>query len=252
MSRLVIVLFFVILKSYSQSNFCQNLDYELSRDYAKIFTFYNADNDSLAHYSTQFSNKLVRTIEANTETLHCEFKTFKDSIGTVVTSDDGLLRIYSWNTWLGGSMTDYRSIFQFKSKNKVFVINQSNDENSSGSNFLQINSLNNNGKMYYLAINSGSLSSKDSYENITIFSIEGNKVVKVPIIKTKSGLTSTISFEYDFYSVVERPERPIQLIKYDSAKNTIGIPIVFENGKVTNKYIYYKLTGEFFEKIPKK
>jgi hypothetical protein len=65
-------------------------------------------------------------------------------------------------------------------------------------------------------------------------------------------LKNSISFEYDFFSVVDRPERPIQLIKYDQTKKTIYIPVVFENGKVTDKYITYKFTGEYFEKIAKK
>ena len=62
-------------------------------------------------------------------------------------------------------------------------------------------------------------------------------------------MTSMISVEFDFFSVVDRPERPVRVIKYDKSKKIIYIAIVHEDGKVTDKFIQYKFNGNYFEKI---
>ena len=51
---------------------------------------------------------------------------------------------------------------------------------------------------------------------------------------------------------MDKPERPVRLIKYDKIKKIIYIPIVLEDGKVTDRYIQYKFNGSYFEKVTKK
>jgi len=51
---------------------------------------------------------------------------------------------------------------------------------------------------------------------------------------------------------MDKPERPVHLIKYDKIKKIIYIPIVLEDGKVTDRYIQYKFNGSYFEKVTKK
>ena len=107
-----------------------------------------------------------------------------------------------------------------------------------------------NGKIYYLGVGGGSESSKYAYEVIRVYSITDSTIDNsVKLIKTASGLQNSILVEYDFFSVVDRPDRPIKLIKYDADKKTIYIHIVWENGKVTNKFIRYQFTGQYFEKL---
>lgn len=101
-----------------------------------------------------------------------------------------------------------------------------------------------------MAIAGGGESTRDAYEFIKVYSISGDSLKdNIPLIKTSSGLKNLISFEYDVFSVIDRPERPISLIKYDSDKKIIYIPIVLENGKVTDRFILCQFTGQFFEKI---
>ena len=69
------------------------------------------------------------------------------------------------------------------------------------------------------------------------------------LFKTKTDLLNEINVYFDFFSVVDRPERPLRLIKYDTDKKIIYIPIVFEKGKVTDRYILYQFNGQYFEHI---
>ena len=69
------------------------------------------------------------------------------------------------------------------------------------------------------------------------------------IFKTKTKKLNNISVEFDFFSVADRPERPLELISYDEKKKIIYIPVVNNNGKVSNKNILYQLKGGYFEFI---
>lgn len=248
---LTLTLFFVRTVSFGQTNSFDKADKELTDLYAKIFPFYHSDDDSLNYYSDLFATRFTAFIKDNPTTLNYKFKSLTDSnVCNIVTSADGLLRIYSWNTWLGGTMPDFNNLFQFKSGNEVHATNLERNEGGYGTYFTDIFTLNTGRKTYYLTVYGANVSSKDAYETISVFAIEGDTLNdKVKLIKTKSGLNNSISFDYDFFSVASRPERPIRLIKYDAEKKIIYIPIVLEDGDVTNRYILYQFTGQYFEKV---
>lgn len=217
----------------------------------KTFSFYYKDGDSLEYYSNLFSEELVAFINANSSTLTAPLDTLKQAC-EIITSPDGALRIYSWNTWMGGTMRDYKNLYQYKSNGKVHVYYPDYGEEDIGTYYTGIYTLTTKDKIYYLTVNGGSFSSKDHYEAININAIEGMYLNDtVALIKTNSGLTHSISFEYDFSTVVNRPERPLQLIKYNANEKTIYIPVVLEDGKVTNRFIEYRFNGEYFERVKK-
>lgn len=246
-------LFVVRSNSIAQTNSLSKVDKELATLYSNVFPFYNNNNDSLNYYSTLFTSKFSNFIKNNPSTLNYQFKSLTDSNAcNIVTSSDGLFRIYSWNTWLGGTMRDFNNIFQFKSNNKVRTVNLYDNKDDFGTYFKDIFTLKANGKTYYLTVSSGSESTKEAYETISIYTISKDTLNdKVKLIKTKTGLNNSISFEYDFFSVADRPERPIRLIKYNTQNKIIYIPIILENGKVTDRYILYQFNGQYFEKVLK-
>ena len=248
---LALTLFIVRPNSFGQTNSFDKADKELTSLYSKIFTFYYGNNDSLNYCSELFSTRLLTFIKKYPATLNYKFKSLTDSNAChIVTSNDGLLRIYSWDTWLGGTMHDFKNIFQFKTGNKIYSTDLEKNEGDFDTYFTDIFSLKANLKTYYLAVSGGSESTKDAYETISVYAISSDTLNdKVKLIKTTSGLNNSISFEYDFFSVVDRPERPIRLIRYDTDKKVIYIPIVLDNGKVTNRYILYQFNGKYFEKV---
>lgn len=254
---LILFIFILLLSrqnSYGQKKSFDEADKELTSLYSKIFPFYYGNNDSLNYYSSLFTTRFTNFIKSNQTTLNYKFKSLTDSnVCHIVTSTDGLLRIYSWNTWLGGTMRDFDNIFQFKSGNNIYSTDLGSNEDDYGCYFTNIFTLKSKNKTYYLAVGGGSYSSKDSYETISVYTISNDTLNdKAKLLKTKTGLNNSISFDYDFFSVADTPERPIQLIKYDTTKKIIYIPIVLENGKVTQNYILYQFNGQYFEKIPTK
>jgi len=104
--------------------------------------------------------------------------------------------------------------------------------------------------MYYLAISNGIYSSKDASQSISVFTIDNNKLVDtVKLFRTKTKLLNSVDINFDFFNVVDRPERPLELITYDDKHKIIYIPVVNNKGQVTAKKILYQLKGSYFEFI---
>jgi hypothetical protein len=207
-------------------------------------------SDSLEIVNRLFKVSLLAYTSRSASTISSTFNDLLKEGLTIATSPDGKFRIYSWDTWTGGSMHFFENVYQFKSGDHVFskaILDKSNEADP-GYWFSEIFSLKNIDTTYYLAIRHGIYSGSDSYQGIKVFSIDSDSLLSdVKFIKTKTGIKNTLGFNFDFFSVVDRPERPVKLINYDTVSKTISIPAVQEKGKVTSKTITYQFTGKYFE-----
>ena len=103
--------------------FTQNLDSiekDLVETYASISSFFRIDYDSLQYYSQRFDEKISTYLEKYPATFKHPFTQLKERC-FITTSEDGLLRIYSWDTWLGGTAHIFKSIAQFQSGEAIFL-----------------------------------------------------------------------------------------------------------------------------------
>ena len=174
----------------------------------------------------------------------------------IATSTDGRFRVYSWDEETGGTMHEFESVFQFKDANgRVRTWSQPpiNDYDSGGF-FHDVFQVMSKSGPVYLAVSTGIATNSLAVQGISTFQVKGSSLNSgVKIIRTASGLTDSISFEYDFFSVVDHAERPIKLFKFDEAKRSFSFPVVIEDektpqGRVTNKLITYRFNGSYFVK----
>jgi hypothetical protein len=175
----------------------------------------------------------------------------------IATSPDGKLRAYSWNAESGGSADWYETVFQYLSgdgKVRTWAPQYGEGEVCPPfySQIFQADLP--DGRVYLL--NSTSLCSTSlSTQDVSIARIDSTKLVPdVKLILTRRGITDSIRFEYDFFSVVDHPERPIKLVFYDATKKSLRFPVVIEDekmpqGRVTDKFITYKFNGKYFVKV---
>jgi len=253
LKRAIIIfgLVFLTINLFSQTITIEQIETDLSKSYKEIlFNSDAVDWDSLEIANKIFRKKIFNYTSNYPATLTHNFNSLKNDI-YIVTSDDNLFRIYSWDTYRGGTMHDFEAVFQFKSNDKVYSKICYNAKESDYTPFYsQIFTVKTKDKTYYLAISNGIYSTKDAGQSIKAFAIENNSLNDtLKLFKTKTDLLNEINVYFDFFSVVDRPERPLRLIKYDTDKKIIYIPIVFENGKVTDKYILYQFNGQYFEHI---
>ena len=206
--------------------------------------------DSLDKANKSFQKSLLRYTAQYPSTLQADFKTLVKEGLTIATSPDGLFRIYSWDTWNGGTMHFFENVYQYQSGSKVFskLITESTDPGEPNYFYSDIYSLVNGKSTWYLTVRHGIYSSKDCYQGVKVFSLTGTSLDNnAKLIKTRTGIRNTLGFEFDFFSVVDRPERPVKLITYDTAAKKITIPVVTVEGKVTDKFIEYQFAGQYFK-----
>jgi hypothetical protein len=229
----------------------REMETDLIREYSKLFSFYQHDNDSLETQSDLFSGKMISYIKNNPATLNYPFQLLKDSNAVdIATSSDSLFRIYSWDTWLGGTMHYFDNIYQYKSGDKIYFLHSEKDGDDPKAFYSEIFTIKTENKTWYLVVGNTISSTKDAAQFIRAVTIENNAVNDTgKLFRTKTKSLNEIYVAFDFFSVVDRPERPLKLIKYDPDKKILYIPIVKEEGKVTDKFILYQFNGQYFEHI---
>jgi hypothetical protein len=215
------------------------------------------DEEKLTETNDAFEKKLLKYTKA-ASTLTYKFSALGQRMH-IATSDDGKFRIYSWDMENGGTMHDYARVYQYKGADgKVYSKGESEteeEEGGAGSFVTDVFTLGTKAGAVYIVCSTSIGSTMDHYQSADLFKIDGAAMDdKVKLIKTKSGLTSTLGFEYNFFSVVDRKERPVRLISFDKKTSTLKIPVVIEDkefplGKVTSRTINYKFDGTYFVKV---
>jgi hypothetical protein len=237
----------------------KSIEQALLKKFKKItyWADYKGDTDNLYKYDSlekaneDFRKLLLKYTSQHPSTLTFAFKGLDEEGLSIATSVDGLFRIYSWDTYTGGTMHFFDNVYQYKANGKVFAkaIKESEDEGDPGYLYSSIYSLSSTGKTYYLGLRHAIYSSKDTYQGVKAFIISNNSLnTETKLIKTKTGLRNALGFEFDFFSVVDQLERPVRLIRYDAATKTLRVPVVLEDGKVTDKSMVYQFTGQYFER----
>lgn len=252
-SRALLCLMFVVTLAGSNT-FAQKNDFSLQENqvaaiYEKLVSFIHGNFDSLSYYSAKFEKEFTRLIQNNSGTLQYGFKKLVDSSYCwIKTSADGNFRIYSWDSWMGGTMHYFKVIYQWKSNGKIFTKLPNWTEGDAGFYCSNIFSVEANKRVLYLAITNSTVSTKDVIQSVSTYRIDNKKLVDtVKIFKTKSKKLNRIDVEYDFFSVVDRPERPVEVISYNDKLKALYIAVVDGDGKVTNRDIKYQLRGNYLE-----
>jgi hypothetical protein len=199
-----------------------------------------------------FERKLTVYLKTNPLSKTIPLENLKKEGLRVITSSDKKLRIFSWDENSGGTMHTFRNLFQYQNGNEIIIksdtSNPAQPENDGNGFYSEIVPILLNGKKIYLTICHAIYCTSCAYQSVKLFTINGKVFEPVKLIKTTTGVKAELGFEFDFFSVVDRPERPLKLIYFDVKNKTIKIPVVIAKGEVTNRFITYKFTGKYFEK----
>lgn len=246
---LFVLTFLTCVKAFAQSRDITSQESKCIQLYSKLVSFIQTNYDSISLYSDKFETEFTNFIKTNPTTVNYSFKRFIDSnFFNIKTSSDGNFRIYSWDTWTGGTMHIFKTIYQWKNNGSVFTKVRKYDEGDGGSFCSKIFTVTIYNKPYYLAVTNSIFSTKDAMQSISAYSIVGNNLTDtVTLFKTKTKKLKSIDVAFDFFSVVDRPERPLELIVYDDKQKIIYIPVVDDKEQVTKKNILYQLKDRYFE-----
>ncbi len=223
---------------------------------SKSGTYSGEYNEEKLNAASELLKQKLLKYAARGAVLKYSFPKLSESM-FIATSKDGKFRIYSWDLESGGTMHDYDRVIQFTGANgRVKAWSDNESEFDGGGAFytdvFQVASA--RGPIYLLASTSRASSSLNG-QSLRAVRIVGNTIdLKAKLIKTASGLTNEVSFAYDFFSVVDRPERPIKLFTFNETRTEFRFPVVIEDsetpqGRVTDKFITYRFNGTNFVKV---
>lgn len=212
------------------------------------------DETKLYAGNDEFRRKLMQ-YGTRADLLTYAFPRLSDAM-YIATSKDGRLRIYSWDKQTGGTMRDFAAVYQFKGKSgKVITFAENDDDESAGSFYPEVFQLNSRQGTIYLATSTFIGSTSMHGQSIKVIRINGDDLdLNAKLIRTAEGLTNSVGFGYDFFSVVDRKERPIKLFEFNETRKEFRFPVVVEDentpqGRVTNHFITYRFNGLHFVKV---
>jgi len=212
------------------------------------------DDKKLSDNAARFRTTLLKNASRR-DLLTYSFPALKDKI-YIATSPDKRLRIYSWDLEDGGTMHDFDHVVQYLGRGgKTNVWSPEDSDDGGGGFYTDVFQTDAPSGTIYLEVSTFIGSTSINGQKIEAFTITGDKLnEKAKVIQTANGLTNSISFGYDFFSVVDRPERPVRLVYWNAADKSFRFPVVIEddktpNGRVTNKFITYRFNGKYFVKV---
>ena len=216
----------------------------------------NDNYDSVEKYNDAFQNKLLKYCNSVPKTMTYPFKELTEIALGISTSQNGLFRIYSWNGETGGTMQDFRNVFQFKSGAQLYArkIAEQDDSDDNSFSYEIIDEVTSQKQTFYVVKCIAIGSSAASSHKIKIFSIENGKLNQdAKLIKTKTGIQNELAYWIDFSDNANLgfsyDDMQYAWIDYDKKTKTIAIPLITEAGKLTKKKIRYQFKGVYFEKI---
>lgn len=206
--------------------------------------------DSILHYNKVLVNYLENVGKSNT-VLKGKFTTGADDEIKVASSDDGKMRVYSWDTETGDEMHIYNAVLQYEvggvAKTKVLKDISVSADNKKNPGFLypEILTVNDN-RRYYLLVYSGILSSKDAVKGVRAFVINNNEIEDANIFQTREGASNKIEYTYDYFSNYDYKKMAEKQV-INMKKDKLYIPLA-DAGKINGKWNVYKWQGDKFIK----
>lgn len=163
---------------------------------------------------------------------------------------DDKFRVYSWDTWLGKTERSYGNVFEYISGDKGHSELQIDTADNPCHLYSKVNTFTNNGKTYYLVVYNSFFITKRATQGIQVFTIENGKLKRDnKLIKTDDSIVGDLSYDYNYGTndISDLLSRPT--IHFNGYTNTIYIPVVINDFQVPGKFITYKFTGKYFEKV---
>jgi hypothetical protein len=258
---IILTLFSTIASAQSLKKIEQKLAPYLSRIGTAINHSYY---DTLEQDNDHFGKLLKKYLSSMPSTMTYSFSTLAKKGLDIATSQDNNLRIYSWDTHTGGSMHFFANLYQYRIGKNIYAVSpkeyegEGDDARGFYSEIFTVDSIN----RIYIGLYNGIYSTKDCGIRMQAFKIENNGLNDSLILfkvthyhfshdtdTMYTAMSNELGFGFNFFSVVDRPERPVKLVYYDEKTKTLKLPLLGDNDSVTNEFYYYRYNGKYFEGV---
>ncbi len=196
--------------------------------------------DSISRYDSIFGETLQRLTAGNHASLHYPFTRLQSQGVRIATSSDRCFRIYSWDGQTGGTAHNANNVYQYEINGKVYSTLTLVD-GGPGDSYSAIYPFKTGDTTFYLAASEAVVATLQLHATLEILQLEGDSLrSNVPLIRTASGMTGTLGFDYTLDSDNDAG------FHFNPATGTITFPVVLEGGHVTKRKITYTFNGKYF------
>lgn len=206
--------------------------------------------DSIENYNYFLLMEFVNALKLD-ERMEFQFRKLK-SFMKILGSADKKLRVFSWNTMMGGTEEWYNAVLQYRTdsgcKIKYKNWRDSSQEYFSFPIYKDLFTFPTLRDTLYLAIYHYKMMNTLLAQGVCAFKVENGELYDDErIFNTGKRKMNSIDFEYNSNST-----NTMNLILFDEKSKTIKVPVVTKEGKVTSKYLNYSWDGQFFTYTRKK
>jgi hypothetical protein len=202
------------------------------------------DYNSLSKANEDLAKKLKYYGKENPYIIKQLFKKFGG-----ISSADGLLNIFSWDTNMGGTQHAFENVILYRSGNQTsFLTGKTPDKGDYVYAYDKLYTLKVGNKTYYLATCYGIFDLYARSEGIRIFSIDNGKLNKKDLVKTATRVTNHLFYSYNQH-LTNEDIMSETTIEYDPKEKTITFPVINAEGQQTDNPITYEFTGQYFERV---
>lgn len=205
--------------------------------------------DSLYRANEIFVNKFIGWLSQDTRTATLPFTQMKAAGVTIAQSKDKKVRVYSWDTWTGGTMHFYEAVIQYKTASgyKAILLADPIDaeEGTPGNWFSKVDILKTAaGKTIYLLTGNGVFATREIGRNMMGVSIKGSQLEQnIQLFKTELGLTDELYVGF----TIQDPEKDYKAtIEFNEKTKQLLVPEVSDAWLLTGKKEIYTFNGKYF------
>lgn len=238
MKTCIIISFVIFSITISYAQDYQKIENQIYDEFNKLQSFGIGDSfDKIDAQNQKITELLLNVFKKYPQSINYPFEKLGDLFLSITESENKKLRIFSWDDMTGGTGRTNINLYQysFKNQNCFGIINHSgNIENI-------YNIYSNKNKDLYLVLSSGKLS--NPLRGICAFSIDISSDcitrTDLEIFKTSKKSISKINLSY---STFENDDEANFIFE----KDILSVPIVLKNGKITNRFLRYRLKNGIF------
>ena len=220
-----------------------------------------SEGDTIEDYYGTSREGLINWVLTDTATLSYPFtRSIEKNYVTIATSDDNLLRIYSWNTGLGGTMIRWDNLVQYRSGTEIKAVHQSldmllhpdgeHDEIDFGSYIDTIYTYpSTDGSKLYMVDDYFRISSNYSANSLVAMRIKDGNLVSAPCFVRHGKRSDTIGFEHsiaDWYFLANLGEGWDWLFQYDEKTQNLYVATTDSINSLIDRYDIYHFNGTDF------
>ena len=196
--------------------------------------------DSLIAANNVFEDYFKKCLH-NPSTLTANFNNAQKEGLRCVTSNDGKVRFYSWDTWTGGTMHNFSDLVQYKNNNGI-AVDRIREDGDPGYFYMDAYSIKAKDRTIYMAKYHAIGSTRDVGEGIVAYALKDGVLSNAKVFLTKTQSLDRIEYGFDFFSINDsngvKPE-----IHFSNDLHTLYVPIVKKDGSFTKDFLIYVFDG---------